>query len=140
MPSGRQIAKINYEIFESWIMSRSNDELKLIIHRGRLNRREIAISCGFCRSAIDQNSAIRKKLLEVEDLLRKDKILPEKVKSWQTPRRHKSAHIVETEDQRIRKLETDNALLRAENSELKNKLSSFAIIAEVLAETGRMSR
>lgn len=140
MPSGRQIAKINYEIFESWIMSRSNDELKMIIHRGHLNRREIAISCGFCRSAIDQNSAIRKKLLEVEDQLRKDKILPEKAKAEQPPRGRRSAHSADTDDQRICKLETDNALLKAENSELKIQLSAFAVLAEVLGETGRILR
>lgn len=57
MASGKELAKRNLELFSQWCKSKSPQEFRQMVHRGLLNRREIAQECGFARSAIDQNSA-----------------------------------------------------------------------------------
>jgi regulator of replication initiation timing len=45
-----------------------------------------------------------------------------------------------TEAERLRKLEAENAGLRAELSELRRRLKRYEAMESVLAETGRLAR
>jgi hypothetical protein len=138
--SGQEKSKENLQAFLLWVSLKSQEDFRQIVHRGGLNKREIAIECGFARSAVDQNPAIRKALLELEERLRNEGVLPNKEELTSVPIRMTSDRKMEMGLERLRQLETENALLRAEVLELKTKLSSFAVLAEVLAETGRVPR
>jgi len=141
MASGQELAKRNLELFYAWSKSKTHQEFRQIVHRGLLNRREIAKECGFARSALDQNGAIRTALRELEESLRAAGVLPAKsdegdVPPVAFPRSASGDQSLE----RLRRLESENAQLRAEVSELKSKLSNYAVLSEILAETGRVPR
>lgn len=140
MASGKEKAKENLDAFKVWVASKSADDFRQIVHRGGLNKREIAIECGFARSAVDQNPGIKKALIELEERLRNEGVLPLTVEPDAPPERATSDRKTDMGLERLQQLETENALLRAEVRELKAKLSSFAVLAEVLAETGRVPR
>lgn len=141
MASGQEIAKRNLQLFFEWSKSKTHQEFRQIVHRGLLNRREIAKECGFARSAIDQNNAIRVALKLLEDNLRAAGVLPVKSDEGDTapPALPKSTY-GDQNLERLRRLESENAQLRAEVSELKNKLSNYAVLSDILAETGRVPR
>ncbi len=44
------------------------------------------------------------------------------------------------EAERMRRMETDNASLKAENTELKRALEKYAVLQEALSLTGRLPR
>jgi hypothetical protein len=76
MANGQEKARLNLESFIAWASSRSDDNFRQIVHRGILNRREIATACQFSKSALRQNPAIRKALEQLEDNLRSRGVLP----------------------------------------------------------------
>jgi hypothetical protein len=145
MASGQQIAEQNVKTFTSWAASKTDDDFRAMAGRGVLSRKEIATECGFAKSALDQNPRIKAALRELEDALRARGVLPPVVE--------KSANEVEKplmrepgklrgalDAERLRRLETDNASLKAEVSELKRSLEKHAILSEALALTGRLPR
>jgi hypothetical protein len=145
MASGRQIAAENVLTFSRWVASKTDDDYRAMALRGVLSRKEIAKECGFAKSALDQNPRIKAALLELEDNLRARGVLPLVVVrapgEAQAPQlRDAGAHRALIDAERLRRLEQENASLRAENAELKRLLSQHAILREALALTGRLPR
>jgi hypothetical protein len=145
MASGRRIAEENVQTFLCWIASKTDADYREMSLRGVLSRKEIAKECGFAKSALDQNPRIKAALRELEDGLRARGVLPSLVvrppEEAQAPRmREPGAQRAVRDAERLRRLEQENASLRAENAELKRLLSQHAILREALALTGRLPR
>lgn len=145
MANGQQIAERNFQSFSAWIASKSEGEFRALAIRGVLSRTEIAVECGFAKSALVQNPRIKSRLQELEDQLREQGVLPPRVEKLveegsapllREPGKLRGVVVAE----RLRRLETDNALLRAEVTELKSALEKHAIVSEALAMTGRVLR
>lgn len=145
MASGRQIAEENRQKFSAWLASKTDAEFRALISRGVLSRTEIAKECGFAKSALAQNPWIRDALRELEDALRARGVLPPAVA---VPSDGEAAHPLRQPDgmrsareaERMKRLEQDNASLRAENTELKRQLEYYAVLHEALSLTGRLPR
>ena len=145
MASGQQIAEENVRIFLSWVASKTDDDFRSMASRGVLSRKEIATECGFAKSALDQNPRIKTALRELEDTLRSRGVLPPPAET--DP--HAATHTLMREPgklrtsldaERVRRLEQENASLRAENTELKRLLERHSVLKEALALTGRLPR
>jgi len=145
MASGQQIAEQNVKTFATWMASKTDDDFRELAGRGVLSRKEIAIECGFAKSALDQNPRIKASLRELEDALRERGVLPPAVEKSpddagkplvREPGKLRGA----LDAERLRRLETDNASLKAEVAELKRSLEKHAILSEALSLTGRLPR
>lgn len=144
MANGQQLSEQNLATFNSWIASQTDESYRQIANRGALSREEIASQCGFSKSALYQNPKIKAALIAAEDRLRERGILP--------PLVNKSSKVDEPcerevgtgkpaqEAIRLRRLELENASLRAENEELKKQLARFSVIREALALSTRIPR
>jgi len=69
-------AQANFETFQAWSAAKTPDEFLSIVYRGALNRKEIALQCGFAKSVLAQNPRIHGLLQELETRLRAEGILP----------------------------------------------------------------
>jgi hypothetical protein len=145
MANGQQIAEQNTRMFLAWVASKTDDDFRAMARRGVLSRKEIATECGFAKSALDQNPRIKASLRELEDALRARGVLPPAVEKTvedaakplvREPGRLRGA----LDAERLRRLETDNASLKAEVAELKRSLEKHTILSEALALTGRLPR
>jgi hypothetical protein len=143
--SGQQLSERNFQTFSVWIASKSDDDFRSMALRGVLSRREIATECGFAKSALDQNPRIKSALRELEDSLRSRGVLPPPVEKLA----ENTANLITREPgvlrgavdaERLRRLETENASLKAEVQELKRALDKYAVLSEALAMTGRLPR
>lgn len=145
MASGQQIAEQNVQTFAFWIASKTDDDFRAMASRGVLSRKEIATECGFAKSALDQNPRVKAALRELEDALRARGVLPPVVEKTADeaakPLMREPGKLRGVLDaERLRRLETDNASLKAEVAELKRSLEKHAILREALALTGRLPR
>ncbi|MEN3277564.1 MAG: hypothetical protein V7631_3354 [Massilia sp.] len=146
MASGQQLAEQNFQAFTAWLSSRTDEDFRQLVTRGSLSRKEIATQCGFAVSALNQNPRIKSALLEKEALLREVGLLPPIARTADhanatAPVMPDSGSARRTADtERQRRLEQENASLRAENSQLKRELERYAVIREVLSATGRLPR
>jgi hypothetical protein len=145
MASGQQLSEQNFVAFNTWLASKTDDDFRQLASRGVLSRKEIAIECGFSKSALDQNPRIKEALKAAEHGLRERGILPSIAeKTAEQPAEPlmreagKQKHALEAE--RLRRLEQENASLRSENGELKRQLERYAVIREALSLTGRVPR
>jgi hypothetical protein len=116
-----------------------------MVSRGSLSRKEIAAQCGFAVSTLNQNPRIKSALLAKEALLRESGVLPTiSAKSENDavapPMRDLGPTSRSLDTERLRRLEQENASLRAENRQLKRDLERYAVIREVLSTTGRLPR
>ena len=145
MASGQQLSEQNVKTFASWVASKIDNDFRAMASRGVLSRKEIATECGFAKSALDQNPRIKAALRELEDALRVRGVLPPSMEKsaedaakplMREPGKLRGA----LDAERLRRLETDNASLKAEVSELKRSLEKHAILSEALALTGRLPR
>lgn len=144
MASGKQLAETNFASFQAWASSKSDANFREMVTRGVLSRKEIAIECGFAKSALDQNPRIKSALRGLEDDLRQRGILPatvmrdtdEQQPVMREPGRLRAAQ----ETERLRRLEQENASLKAEVAELKRALEKHAMLRDALALTGRLPR
>lgn len=145
MASGQQIAEQNFQLFDAWRASKLDQDFRQMVSRGVLSRKEIAKECGFAKSALDQNPRIKALLKQTEDDLRLRGILPrlEKrvVSEGELPalRDAGKQHAIR-DNERLKRLEQENASLHAENAELKRQLQRFTVLQEALALTGRLPR
>ena len=141
--NGHQIAEENYQKFLSWMNNKTNEDFKQRVYRGQLSRKEIAAECGFGKSAINQNPRIKHALLVLEDNLRKQKILPEKI-AKKADERPPDRDIEKTTNKRnnarLSRLEQENIALRAEIQHYKEILKRYQLLEEVMTESGRMPR
>jgi hypothetical protein len=145
MASGQQVAEENVRRFTTWAASRTDEDFRNMVTRGVLSRTEIAAECGFAKSALAQNPRIRDALKNLEADLRERGVLPQlasgdepeasplRLRAAESPRAAQDA-------ERLSRLEQENASLKAENAELKRMLGRYAVLQEVLAETGRLPR
>lgn len=145
MASGQQIADENVLKFTTWVASKTDAEYRDMVVRGVLSRTEIAAECGFAKSALAQNPRIRDALRSLEASLRERGVLPSVVSQAEqppdrsAPRASDSGRLAQ-DAERLARLERENASLRAEVGELKRLLGRYAVLQEVLAETGRLPR
>ncbi len=147
MANGQQLAEQNFLVFQAWLDSRGDEDFKQIVYRGNLSRKEIATQCGFALSALNQNPRIKAALSDKEARLRARGVLPalavsEKAQDErEMPMMREAGTAARSFDvERLRRLEQENASLKAENGQLKRELERYAVIREVLAETGRLPR
>jgi hypothetical protein len=143
--SGQDIARKNVMTFATWAASKTDHDFRAMTSRGVLSRKEIAIECGFAKSALDQNPRIKASLHELEDKLRIRGVLPQLAEKnpevvAQPQMREVGPLRASLDTDRLRRLENDNAMLKAENDELKRQLEKHSILREALALTGRLPR
>jgi hypothetical protein len=145
MASGQQLAEQNVQTFSAWIASKNDDDFRAIANRGVLSRTEVAKECGFAKSALDQNPRIKAALRDLESALRRRGVLPPAVESAQETgekmlTREPGKLRASLDAERLRRLEQENAALKAEVGELKRQLQKHTILSEALAHTGRLPR
>ena len=147
MASGQQIAEANFQRFIAWLVSKTDDDFRQMVNRreGVLSRKEIASECGFGGSATNQNPRIKEALLKKEAELRERGVLPPLVAKTPVTEAPVSAAVPASmaksfDAERLRRLELENASLKAENQELKRQLGQYAVLREVLSTTGRLPR
>ncbi|NPT57392.1 VPA1267 family protein [Paraburkholderia elongata] len=145
MASGKQIAEQNFQIFQTWLASKTDMDFRQMVSRGVLSRKEMAKECGFAKSALDQNPRIKAALKAVEDGLRQRGILPALEKKLPIdgaapPMREAGPQRATRDGERLKRLEQENASLRAENDELKRQLERYVVLQEALSLTGRLPR
>lgn len=142
MLNGKQKGDANIEVLKQWIASKTDEDFRQIEFKGKLKRKEIAVECGFALSVLNQNPSVRDVLNALESDLRQRGILPQRAENAEqalgmssiSEKRHRA------EQERIRRLETENAALKAENAELKERLLDFGALTDVLTATGRLPR
>ncbi|MFK5893998.1 MAG: VPA1267 family protein [Pseudomonadota bacterium] len=135
--------QLNHQKFTIWMSTKTDDDYKQMIYRGRLSRKEIASECGFDKSALRQNPDIKGDLTDLENDLRKRGVLPEKIEKQEIdklPERDIESKRNMFNTSRLSKLEQEVATLRAENNGLKEKLIEHELIDEILIDTGRIPR
>ena len=150
MANGQQLAAENLKRFESWSKEReAAGDWADYIRQGQLNRTEVAAECGFAKSVLRQNPAVKAALEALESRLRAEGSLPhgKGEKSPQTQDEAASASVERRivtlnnrSEQRVKALEEQNAALRAEVLELREQLKRYQMIDDHLAQTGRMVR
>lgn len=145
MASGRQMSDQNIETFAAWAASKNDHDFREMVSRGALVRKEIAKECNFARSVLDQNPRVKTALQDLESRLRGRGVLPEMVEAVANsavvpPMRETGRLKAQLEWDRTRRLEQENAALRAENSELKRQIEKYTVLSEALSLTGRVPR
>jgi hypothetical protein len=145
MASGKQIAEHNFQTFQAWLACKTDSDFRQMVSRGVLSRKEMAKECGFAKSALDQNPRIKAALKALEDGLRERGILPaleEKlpIDGAGPPMREVGQQRAARDGERLKRLEQENASLRAENDELKRQLEKYVLLQEALSLTGRLPR
>lgn len=143
MASGQQIAEQNFAVFVAWASLKSDDDFREYVHRDKLKRAEIAAECGFGKSALVQNPAIKSALKELEKGLRERGILPPVNDSAMDAAPHvrdPEARQRRQDSQRLNALEQENAALRAELAQAKGMLDRYKLLASFMEETGRLPR
>jgi hypothetical protein len=145
MANGRQIGDENVQTFLRWMVGKTDPDYRAMALRGVLSRKEIAKECGFAKSALDQNPRIKAALRQLEKELRERGVLPpEATKDTGEPQAlrltDRGGQRARLDAERLKRLEQENASLRAENTELKRLLGQHAMLSEALALTGRLPR
>lgn len=145
MASGQQVAEENVQRFQTWVASKTDSDFRQMVSRGVLSRTEIAAECGFAKSALAQNPRIREALKCLEGQLRDSGVLPPVAQSAEDEGASAVIQRVDSaraslDAERLSRLEQENASLKAENAELKRLLGRYAVLQDVLAETGRLPR
>lgn len=136
----------NLQIFLAWAASQNDDQYRELLSRGVLSRTKIAEQCDFAKSALNQNPRIKAELKRIEDELKARGVLPESFEKTDSAipatLTHDGGPTMTGKDgeNRIHRLEVENANLRAELGETKRMLSQFTVMQDVLNQTGRLPR
>ena len=140
--SGQQKADHNLAAFLSWVASKTDVDFREMVLRGQLSRKEIARECGFAKSVLLQNPRVKDSLKALEDKLRERGLLPP-VADSATPApatEVPNPRVVAADKARLKRLEAENAALRAEVMDLRGQLDRYRLMDSVLATTGRLPR
>jgi hypothetical protein len=134
MANGQQKAQQNVEAFISWSSTMADDDYRQIVHRGKLNRNEVAKGVGCAKSALLQNPKLRGLLEALEVDLIEREVLPElteaAAKLTKAPQKYDQTASKRQQDaKRITELELE--VLR-----LKMQLERFKELSEVILELG----
>ncbi|WP_426148145.1 VPA1267 family protein [Polaromonas sp. DSR2-3-2] len=148
--SGRDMGVKNLVQFESWVAERDKaGDWPDYIRGDKLNRSEIAAECGFALSVVRQNPAVKEALAALEERLLALGLFGLS-KIAQNP---SAGHVAEASrlavdgrilaakgktEQRVKVLEEQNATLRAEARDLREKLIRFNHLDAHLCATGRL--
>ena len=111
--------------------------------RGQLSRQEIARECCFAKSVLLQNPRVRDELRSLETQLRERGVLPpQAVASDDTPATPatEANPRAAADKARLKRLETENAALKAELTELRGELERYRVMDNILCSTGRLPR
>jgi len=143
--SGRQKAEKNLSTFLGWSATQDDSSFSQIVYRGQLNRNEIAVACGFAKSALRQNPAIKSALENLENELRDREVLPSKsekrIEIESQPKEYDQAASGNLMNKkRLSKLEQENVELHAKVRELEIKLAKYSELGDVISELGMMPR
>ncbi|MGO9379980.1 MAG: VPA1267 family protein [Dissulfurispiraceae bacterium] len=138
MGNGKEEGDKNIESFRSWVAGKSDVEFVDYVYRGQLSRTDIAKECGFGRSALIQNPTIKKELSELEKRLREADILPKLSETTDTI--PTGCTTTKKEDDRIKRLECENALLKAELAKKNEFIKHYGMIEQFMTETMRLPR
>lgn len=139
--NGQQRSDQNLSTFHSWITSKTDDNFREYVSRGRLSRQDIAKECGFAKSVLLQNPRVRDSLFALEARLRECNVLPPLEAPATLPATSETHNPrIAADKARLKRLETENAALRAELIQLRTELEHFRILDAVLSSTGRLPR
>ncbi len=141
--NGQQRSEQNFAAFLSWVSGKTDAEFREMVVRGQISRQEIARECGFAKSVLLQNPRVKDALKTLEAQLRERGVLPPQAPGGDnapaapaiTPNPHAAA-----DKARLKRLEAENATLRAEVMELRTSLERYRVMDNVLCSTGRMPR
>jgi hypothetical protein len=139
--NGQQAAAAHAQKFAAWVTSKTDSDFKEMANRGHLNRGEICRECGFARSVLVQNPRVKDMLRGLEDRLREVGVLPRKAPSTATLPLRPKGQLKELADaDRLKRLEAENAGLRVEIADMRQRLQRYDARDALLAETGRYAR
>jgi hypothetical protein len=136
---------LNLQKFESWIKDRdAANDWAAYIRGGKLNRTEVAAECGFGTPAFRQNPSIAQALQALEAKLSERCF----IQPVDAPTDDATSHAADlrilsskaSAERRTKAVEEQNAALKAEVNDLKQKLKQYKFLDEHLATTGRMLR
>jgi len=141
--SGQQKSEQNYLTFLQWGESKTDDEFRAMVMRGQLNRQDIAKECGFARSVFAQNPRVKDALKTLEQRLRTRGLLPPVAEPDASdallPPTGDTQRVME-DKARLKRLESENASLRAELTQVRADLAKYRLMEQYMAETGRLPR
>lgn len=138
MASGKKLAKEYSDRVEKWIAEREQQKDWAEYERaGKINRAVLCDELDFSRSVFSQNPAVKRALAQSEERWFG---LREETKAGHEAARERSEKAAATVSQAASKLRDEVALLKAENQLLRKRLAHYEVLAEVLAETGRIPR
>lgn len=138
--NGQQVAAENLDKFLSWKETKSDNDYKNMVFRGKLNKVEMAKQTGIGKSAFTQNPALADALVELEDYLRAVGILPKEVdktvKAKSDDKTDSAALMRDKNTSKVSVLEAENNKLRNEILELKAKIARYSELEEVISTMG----
>ncbi len=148
-PGGRAGGEDNVNAFNEWIAERERAvDWTDYIHRGQLNRSEIARECAFALSCLRSNPGLKSALMALETRLRETDVLPSSTGKQSadgpfgdispTPNESRISRAKHQADLRVKALEEQNAALRAEVVDLRERLRRFEHMDAHLCMTGRL--
>ncbi len=143
MNDSQQPSEKSFLGFTKWSASKTDAEFRAMVLRGQLNRKEIAKECGFAKSVLAQNPRVKEALKVLEQLLRSRDILPPfaqaEPSSELLPPPGDTQRVL-LDKARLKRLESENASLRAELTQLRERLARYELMERHMAETGRLPR
>lgn len=132
---------VSFATFLSWVASKTDTDYREMVLRGQLNRKEIARECGFAKSVLLQNPRVKEALQTLEAQLRERDILPPVAEpATPAPTSNAPNPRAAADKARLKRLEAENAALRAEVMELRGRLDRYRLMDDVLSSTGRLPR
>ena len=144
MRSGREQGEQHYHVFLAWIggHERSSDWSDYVEQRkNQLNRNEIARECGFDRGVFYHNPRIKQRLKQLEEDLRRRKILPDREQECREPiKRDRDLAKARITEQQNAALKEEVHQLRGQLDQYKSKQEQYSLIDESMEESPRIPR
>lgn len=140
--NGQQRSEQNLATFITWVASKTDDDFREMVARGQLSRQEIARECGFAKSVLLQNPRVKDALKGLEAQLRERKVLPPvaEASEFDAPQPSAPNPSAAVDKARLKRLESENAALRAELTLVRGDLERFRLMDDVLCSTERLPR
>jgi hypothetical protein len=138
----------NLAAFHEWANRQSDSDFRAIARTGKLNRNEITKATRFARSVLVQNPHVKAALQALETDLRQRGVLSPLAAheggndgvDEPEPLRLKGQLAAAGTSTRLKALEGQVDVLRAENSQLKQRLKKFEALESILGRVGRLPR
>ena len=138
--NGQQRSEQNVAAFLTWMAGKTDGDFRDMASRGQLSRKEIAVECDFAKSVLLQNPRVRDALRALESGLRERGVLPAPADAGGAPAARLDGGHDALDRARLKRLESENAALRAELTGLRCELERYRLMEGVLRETGRLPR